>query len=168
MKKVFFYSLWNCERLERYLSDMELKGFRLDFVRFDYIFNFRQAPPSKAQYIYSRWFIREIELYEPEAELRRNLRAALIPCRNSGLMHIHRTPDAEADLSAFRSVRTKYFKRGLLKRSIFFSFLLALFSVAALGSSVFERYLFIGSALICLIALLYNLTGFIRLMHSEE
>ena len=164
MKRVFFYSLWNCERLEKYLSDMELEGFRLDAVHFRYVFSFRKTRPTKAQYIYSYWFIREIELYDSEAALRRNLRAALIPCNRSGGMHMHRTPDAEADLSAFQSIRTEYFKRGLLKRLAFFLLLLVCFSVAMQSSLEFERLLYHLSALISLLAFIYNLIGFVRLV----
>lgn len=166
MKRMFIYSLWNCERLEKYLSDMEERGFRLNSVQFYYFFHFKKSQPRKVRYVYSYWFGREIELYDAEVALRRDLRAATIPCNNSAGMHIHRIPDTNADVSLFQTMRTEYFKRGLLKRIVFFASLLACFIFFCMhfhneGTKLFPN---LGVVLLML-ATIYNVVGIFKLLY---
>lgn len=53
MKKFIFTPMWRFEKTEKILSEYEQNGKRLVGIKFPYIFEFKEATPKKADYLFT-------------------------------------------------------------------------------------------------------------------
>ncbi len=162
MRKFFFYPMWNMEKAEAYLSEMEAKGFRLERVKLLYFFQFRKAAPKEAQYVLSYRFVKAYDILEYEYELRRDHSAQIVQQEKPwGTVGIHRIVGSAADLRHFRACRRQYMRRVLLQRLLFWLFLMACAIVARQASPVPLVWVCMGISagfvLVNVVGLLHNL-----------
>ena len=53
MKKFVFFPSWKIENVEKYLEDMEQKGYRLEKIKHSYWFYFKESVPKQMCYFLS-------------------------------------------------------------------------------------------------------------------
>lgn len=165
MNKFFFYSLWNCEKVEKFLNQMEQEGFRLEIVFANYFFQFKKSSPKTVEYVYSYAFLKNAELYHDESEIRRVYNADIIPTRLFSNTRIHRITKLNdiklyEDLKTFNFVRDVYFRKGLIQRAVLLVMLI-IGSASAYLKFCWSIFLYISILLLCLI--IYSAYGCIVL-----
>ncbi len=164
--KLIIFPIWNCGRTEKFLCDMERKGYRLDHIIFRFLFVFRNCMPKSVQYFFSYSYLKEYEMGDCDAFLKRYLNADVISVRFTPYLRVFRIPDAECDLSDCKAFRVQYLRRMLLQKILLSAFLFAcLLCICILGA--FQHIFWILAMCIVITVLGIHIAGLIFLSVRE-
>lgn len=132
MKKFMFFPLWNIEKLEIKLNEMEHQGYRLDYIKYDYWFHFKNANPKKANYFLSYRNYKSGELIGLDNSLLSEHKAQLIK-ETACFYKMFRMLEPKENLKLLYGVRADFVKEQCLKNfiaiislSLFWAFLFAI------------------------------------------
>ena len=167
MRKFIFYTLWTCNKLEKYLENMESTGLRLSRFSFTYWFDFVESKPKHVHYFYSTSFIKDVEMLEDEYQVRKKYDAKPIPSISSGLNHIHRFSRTKIDIDELRRIRNNIPRRIILKKSVVY--IIALMGVVC-GYFLYDRtnWLFFPFIILFACLSLFYMYGFLVLYRNDK
>ena len=162
MTKRFFAPLWKCEDIESALSRLEQEGWRLDKISGFRKFEFVKATPKNTTYFFTYW-MRERDMYDYEASLRREYKALPIMIKGANTMRIHRIPE-DVDLTPYKRPRN-FFLRYLVLQYVWGGLLFMALSIVGilLSNTVAELVLISFSFAFWAIIFFPNLFGWIYL-----
>ncbi len=118
-RKLFIFPVWQCDKLDIKLSDMENNGYRLIGTSFLGFMHFRKSAPKKVRYFTTYTCLRERSMNGIEDVLRSVYKANPVPTA-VGTRNVHRLTDTEADLGELEELRKKTMPRVIGER-LFFS-----------------------------------------------
>lgn len=117
MIKFIFFPLWNIEKLESALNEMEHQGYRLDYIKYDYWFHFRKANSKKASYFLSYRNYKSSKLIGLDNSLLTEHKAQLIK-ETTCFYKMFRTLEPKENLKLLYGIRTDLIKEQCLKNFI--------------------------------------------------
>lgn len=169
MYRIFFYHQWQYEKAERYLEQMEMKGYRLQNIRFSFLFRFKKTVPKETKYIFLYHYMKDYnsDHYAAQEYLCRYCNAIEVCGKRHFEPEVYRTTMAEADIGEILHFRDKYLKRAFkIKIATALFFLLPIMLLATLGGVSSWRsdviFLTIVASVAAAVAL-YNAIGLIVL-----
>ena len=122
VSRLFIFPVWQCDKLDIYLSDMESNGYRLIDTSFLGFMHFQKVAPKKVQYFCTYTCFKEHSMNGIEDVLRSIYKANPIPT-TVGTRNVHRITDTEADFSELKEMRKKAMPHVIGER-LFFSLVL--------------------------------------------
>lgn len=167
MNKIIYYPLWEIEKLEKRLRQMELCGWRLNCVKYNVFFEFEKSKSRDAEYIVTYNITRDWhpDMYEYEHQLLSKYSANRISSKFT-TRNFFRITGTNRNFDELVWFRKQYIKRALFQKMIIASwfFILALsillFSVLQEQSVLFIITAGIYASL-TLIAFAFSLCGYI-------
>ena len=133
MKKWMFryYSLFNYDNIEDFLSDMESHGYRLESRRFLYFFKFKKVAPRRVKYVLAFDPPGSTQMIDIEHHIKKEYSATQVTKANIGSPAIYRICDDNCDIADVRARRNTNLLRNCRNCS------LALFMFSILGVILF-------------------------------
>lgn len=167
MNKIFFYPLWEIEKLEKRLREMELCGWRLSCVKYGVVFEFEKSKSKDAEYIvtYNIARDRNEDMYEYELQLLAKHSANRISTKFT-IKNFFRITGTNRNFDELVRFRKQYFKRVLFQQMIIASCFLVPALLILLASVLQEHSVLIRVtsgiyASLTLIAFAFRLWGYI-------
>ena len=161
----YFYPLWQIEKIEKYLEEMEKQGYRLQEVKHYYFFKFRKSPAKNVQYIFYYTFLNDFHIVH--FNMQQQIKGQFLGDTISKDPNIYRICDTTADLSHIKSFRKQYLKKVLLQKIVLTSIFI-LPSIALIFQRSMEinlKEIFLGAVgIVSLFILVYYLIGIFILM----
>ena len=164
----YFYTQWNYEKVESWLSAMEQKGFRLVTNKWCWWFLFTRSKPRTTNYLFLYNFIKESAMLPYEFELRSKYSANQI--KSVGTVFyatIYRITDLNQDLSYIIQFRNHYLRHVFIQKIFCASLLFvpcilgALFTVqSAVAIDYVYFYFFIAVGSLSFAYMLWYCFGF--------
>ena len=140
MKKFFFFPLWNVEKIENELTQLEQNGWRLDRISFFHCFHFVEASPKKTSYFFTYKLIKENGMADVEHYLKSKLGANPVKGELDAIWqtaYVYRM-ESGPDLEKPRFYRNIYLQH-LVGQQILFGMLIPFISVLCLmGKFIFS------------------------------
>lgn len=116
MRKWLLYPIWDLQKLEEKLEDLEQSGYRLCGVRCFRLFCFEQATPKKVRYFITTYADKELTMGDMHAALLREYRANVMGVYGLYLTFCaHRITDTSWDLQEMERLRKPLLRRCLWK-----------------------------------------------------
>lgn len=172
MYRIFLYHQWQYEKAERYLEKMETDGYRLQDIRFSFLFRFKKAVPKKTKYVFLYHYMRDenLDYYTAQEYLCRSCNAIQICGKQHFEPEVYRTTVTEADIAKILRFRDRYLKRAFrikIGTALFFALPFALL----VASGEFSRsgangILLLIIAIIAVAVILYYAIGLIVLQRK--
>lgn len=173
MHRIFFYHQWQYEKAERYLEQMEMKGYRLENIRFSFLFRFKKAVPKQTKYIFLYHYMKDYNTdhYDAQNYLCRYCNANQICGKRHFEPEVYRTTMAEAEIGEILRFRDRYLKRAFrIKIGTAMLFALPIALLAALGQLSHggaNAIILTVIAAIAMAVILYNAIGLIALHRKK-
>lgn len=117
-RKLFICPVWQCDRLDSYLSGTEKDGYRLVGTSWLGLMYFQKSAPKSVRYFCTYTCLKDRSMKGIEDQLRSKYRANPVPTGN-GTRHIHRIIDGQADLTELEELRRRSILRVILARVFF-------------------------------------------------
>ena len=157
-RKLFVRPVWQCGKLDSYLSLMESNGYRLASTSWFGIMYFHKSAPKTVRYFCTYTCLKNRTMNGIEDELRSRYRANPIPT-SVGTRQIHRLMDVTADLTGLEELRQKSLLRVIGER-LFFAVILC---VGFIGASAMLHLsaLFCVAIIILILLVTYYTVGII-------
>ena len=159
------YPVWQCDKMDSYLSAMENSGYRLiGFSRLGRM-QFQTSAAKKVRYFTTYTCLKERSMNGIEDELRKLYGANPVPA-GIGTRHIHRITQADADFQDLEALRRKYLPRVILER-LFFG--IGLSAGILLLSVLFRlRLLFWAASILAILMFLYYSLGLLSVVFHHS
>ena len=174
MWKFQFYHQWQYEKAERYLSDMEMRGYRLGKVMCSFFMKFKKAQPKTAQYYFFYCFIKDLqqEHFYILQEIKSRFGGNLVCGKRFLEGYVYRICEADADLSEVRALRDNYLKRSFcLKILVALLFLVPCALLCLFGQLTpidLRSMLLICIAGISVLVIIYYFVGLVALKKKTD
>ncbi len=169
MWKLLIYPQWRYAEAEKFLADMESKGYRLETVKCSFFFKFKKTVPKKTKYVYLYHYMKDGN--EKHFDAKHYLLGACGGTQVCGKRWfeptVFRVTDIDTDISEVIKFRDSYLKR---------AFLLNVLTALILGLPSILAYVFYPSvwnnvliliALIASVVILYHAVGVIWLSRGN-
>lgn len=134
MKKFIFFTLWNVEKLERYLEEQAKNGYILKEIKHNYWFYFKKSPKINLNYFFSAPTRGKPNIDYCDVCLLANHHAKYVKT-NTCHYFMFTTKDSKDNLSLLYEVRMDFIKRLLLLNTLSF-FLITVM----LGGAAFSHF----------------------------
>lgn len=105
-RKLFIFPVWQCDKLDTYLSGMENNGYRLIGTSWLGFMRFQKSAPKKVRYFTTYTCLRKRSMNGIEDVLRSVYKANPVPTA-VGIRNVHRITDTEANLGELEELRKK-------------------------------------------------------------
>lgn len=160
------FSLWKIEDVERYLENMEQKGYRLEKIKFSHCFYFKESAPKQMCYFLSYKSFRGKSMGHCDY--------ALVSEHNANPIEtimcfytIYRTKELKENLSLLYEARLDYIKTKLLEKALTALFLTVLFLALIFACKITQsayKDLYILSAImgVCVCFTVYYFYGYFK------
>lgn len=135
--RVFFYHQWQYEKAERYLQKMEADGYRLQNIRFSFLFCFKKAVPKKTKYVFLYHYMKDYnsDHYTAQNYLCHCCNAVEICGKRHFEPEVYRTTMTQANIDEILRFRDRYLKRAFrIKIMTALLFLLPILLLTVLGA----------------------------------
>ncbi len=164
MNKLLFFPLWKIEDLENYLEEMEYKGYRLENIKYSYLFCFKETAPKKMSYFLSYKTIRRPSMEHWDYALLSRHNANEIKSKMC-FFTMYRTKEHKYDLSLLFEGRLDFIKRIILEKALTAMCLTLLFLIVfilALVNQTINNYFWIScvSIVICVYLTIFYFYGY--------
>jgi hypothetical protein len=162
-----FFPVWQCDKLDIYLSDMESNGYRLIGTSFLGFMHFRKSAPKKVRYFSTYTCVKEHSMNGIEDVLRSIYKANPIPTA-VGTRNVHRVTDIEADFSELEEIRKKAMPR-IIGERLFLS-LVPLIGILLFCIRIRLTLLTWIFSILIMLALTYYTTGMLSVLirHADK
>ena len=166
MKKFVFFPSWKIENVDKYLEDMEQKGYRLEKIKHSYWFYFKESVPKQMCYFLSYKSFRGSGNGHCDYALLSQHGANPIESKTC-FYTMYRTKERKENLSLLYGVRADYIKAKFLEislTSLFFTILFVAIGLAAILTQSSYTELCLTSPIIgiCVFLTVYNLYGYFK------
>jgi len=158
IKKYIFFPLWKIEVLEKKLSEMEQKGYRLENIKFSYCFFFKKSTPKEMNYFLSYKSFRGQSMSYADYALESRHYANLIKSKMC-FFNLYRTKEQKEKLSLLYEARLDYIKRILLEKALT-SFFITIIFTNLFFLSLMKAWLAIALAVISACLTTYYMIGY--------
>lgn len=128
MKKYIYFPLWDIEKLENTLEEMEKSGYRLTGVSYSHWFTFKQSTPKQMCYFLSHYSRGGRSMLQCEYILQSEHDAKPIESKGS-CYSFYRTKEKKDSLSLLYEVRMDYIRSKLLEYALTWLALTIIFAV---------------------------------------
>ncbi len=167
MHKFLFYPIWNLNKPEKFLQNMEHNGLRLERVVFRYFFVFKRCKPRDVHYFLSFSGMKLYDILELEHQLRRDLLAVPVASEWSVSLRVFRLPNSKVDLRLYDMSRKRYLQKILLHRGLLCLFFLATMCVVwAQSAQIFG--LFGVLTILVFVGMTMNIYGIVKLENQKN
>lgn len=158
IRKKFACPVWQCGKLDSYLSLMESNGYRLVSTSWFGLMYFRKTTHKTVRYFCTYTCLKDRSMNGIEDELRSKYRANPIPT-SVGTRQIHRLTDVTADLTGLEELRQKSLLRVIGERL----FIAVILCVGFIGASAMLHLsaLFCVAFIILILLVTYYTVGLI-------
>ena len=146
-RKLYLCPVWECDRLDSYLSRMEKDGHRLVGTSWFGLMYFQESAQKAVRYFCTYTCLKDRSMNGIEDELRSKYRANPIPTR-IGTRQIHRITDVDADLTELDELRRKSLLRVILERLFF----VGVFLIGVICLSVLLQFVMLFWAVLLVLA----------------
>lgn len=163
-RKLYLCPVWECDRLDSYLSRMEKDGCRLVGTSWFGLMYFQKSAPKTARYFSTYTCLKDRSMNGIESELRSKYRANPIPT-GIGTRQIHRITDIDVNLTELDELRRKSLLRVIVDR-LFFAVLLPVILIGFAVLFYIDALLWIAVALLSVIAVYYS-TGIVSIYRKQ-
>ncbi|MBE6813733.1 MAG: DUF2812 domain-containing protein [Ruminococcaceae bacterium] len=167
MNKIIFFNLWEIEKLEQFLEDMECNGFRLDNIKYSYCFCFKKSEPRLMHYFLSYKSFRGQSMDYCDYALESKYSSNQIKSKMC-FFSMYRTKVQKEELTLLYEVRMDYMKSKLLENALTVLFLAALLLIPLIAATHFgtlscNGILIIGVFVaICVVLTVYYFYGYYK------
>ena len=127
MKRFIFFPIWKYRDLETRLQLFEEQGWRLENIRFSYLFVFKKSMPKKVDYVFyhrmakdGRWDLSQ-KMIEYALSMLSEHNATKISTKST-FYEVYRITANDSDLSEYKTFRSEYLNHVLLQYLIISSF----------------------------------------------
>lgn len=117
MRKFICFPLWNVEKIEHTLEEMEKSGYRLTGVSYSYWFTFQQSTPKQMCYFLSHYSKGGKSMMHCEYALQSEHDAKPIESKGS-CYSFYRTKEKKENLSLLYEARMDYIRSKLLEYAL--------------------------------------------------
>ena len=167
MNKIMYYPLWENEKLENRLREMELRGWRLNCVKYNVLFEFEKSKSRDIEYIVTYNITRDwhSDMYEYEHQLLSKHSANRISTKFT-TRNFFRITGTNRNFDELVRFRKQYIKRALFQKMIIVGCFLVSALIILLASVLQEHpalmVIIAGIyATLTLIAFAFRLCGYI-------
>ena len=166
MKKFIFFPLWKIEKIEKYLKDMELHGYRLDCIKYSYIFYFKESTPKEMCYFLSYKSFIGTSMGSWDYAMVTNHRANQIRSKMC-FFKMYRTKKKSEKILLLYETRLDYIKAILLEKALMELSLFIIFSILFTISTITQpensdSWIIGIFVMICLCFTAYHFLGFFK------
>ena len=164
-RKLCFYPIWNYEKLESFLCEMESNGYRVEKRKLLYFFDFKKVVPKKTDYFLTFTHLGDsITMYPLEMELKRRYNASLSIDSSFEAPAIYRVCNSNAPTSHgllnLRKERNKILERICIKdAALSFSIFVIFMLVCAIFGNLREFLISLFFTVPFFLTFLYKFTG---------
>ena len=166
MRKFIYFSLWEIEKLERQLEQMEKKGYRITDIKYSYWFELKKSQAKEMNYFLSYKSFRGPSMINCDYALESEHSAHKI---NGKLSYytMYRVKGDKNKLSLLYDVRMDYIKRILLEKMItslclLLIFLFLLFNTMATPTELISQLILLSFVVVCTIFAAYYFYGYCK------
>lgn len=169
--KFFIYPVWNFDKIELFLSNMEKEGYRVEKRRFIYFFKFKKVISKDVKYLLTYSPLGgAISMNDLEMHLKKKIKANIILKESFEAPAVYRISNIDNDISEAKRKRNCIL-REICKNKAFWSglFILCIGLICGLFKEYTKKELFICVAFLSpiILYLFYNLVGFFMLKDKK-
>ena len=135
MRKFIPFTLWQIEKIEKYLEEMEQGGYRLEKIKYSHFFYFKKSEPKQMRYFLSLKSFKGISMGSYDYALLSTHNANPIESRMCSYT-MYRTRDSEEDLWLLYAARLEHIRIKLLGSVLAMLLLTVLFLAVTIAAMI--------------------------------